>query len=159
MEQCSPRSWVVETSIMGSSMLVLAGSLSLAVAALHAVMAFSPAMCRSFGAPESFVARGPVVVLVVTLLLAMVFASWGLYALSGAGWLPRLPLLLPALVGIGAIFTMRGLLVLVQLLVLAGVLRSRVPVGRRDVVFSTVSLLIGIAYLVGTFASWQLPAS
>ena len=111
-------------------------------------------MCRYFGAPESFVARGPVVVAVVTLFLAAMFATWGLYAFSGAGWLPRLPLLAPGLAGISVIFTARGLVLFFQLLVRAGVVRWRAPVSRRDVVSSAVSLLIGIAYLAGTVASW-----
>jgi hypothetical protein len=141
---------------MDSPLLVIAGSLGLAVALLHAVIAFSPALCRTFGAPESFVARGPVVVAVVTLLLSAVFATWGLYAFSGAGWLPRLPFLAPALVGIGAIFTARGLAMFLQLLVRAGVIRRQVPAAPRDVAFSAASLLIGIAYLAGTVARWRV---
>jgi hypothetical protein len=141
---------------MDSPLLVIAGSLGLAVALLHAVIAFSPALCRTFGAPESFVARGPVVVAVATLLLSAVFATWGLYAFSGAGWLPRLPFLAPALVGIGAIFTVRGLAMFLQLLVRAGVIRRQVPAAPRDVAFSAVSLLIGIAYLAGVFARWRV---
>jgi len=140
---------------MGSWLLVIAGSLALAVALLHAAIAFSPAMCRYFGAPESFVARGPAVVAVVTLFLAATFATWGLYGFSGAGWLPRFPLLAPALVGIGITFTARGLAVFVQLLVRAGVVRRPVPASRRDMVSSAVSLLIGILYLAGSLASWQ----
>ena len=140
---------------MGSGLLVIAGSLGLAVALLHAIIAFSPAMCRTFGAPESFIARGPGVVTVVTLLLAAMFATWGLYGFSGAGWLPRLPFLAPALVGIGSTFTARGLMLFLQLLVRAGVVRSSAPASRRDVVFSAASLVIGIVYLAGTLASWQ----
>jgi hypothetical protein len=124
------------------------------VALFHAVIAFSPALCRQFGAPESFVARGPGVVAVVTLLLAATFATWAAYGFSGAGWLPRLPFLGPGLLGIGAVFTARGLAVFLQLLVRAGVVQRTAPVARRDLAFSTVSLLIGIAYLVGTVASW-----
>lgn len=94
-------------------------------------------------------------VAVVTLFLAVVFATWGLYGFSGAGWLPRLPLLAPALVAIGITFTARGLIIFFQLLVRAGVVRLHVPASRRDLVFSAVSLLIGITYLAGTVASWQ----
>ena len=140
---------------MCHGILSIAGSLALAVGLLHAIIAFSPAWCRYFGATERFVALGPVVVAMVTLLLAGVFTTWGLYAFSGAGWLQRLPLLPPTLVGIGAVFTARGLLMFPQLLTRARVVHWGMPNSRRDIVFSAVSLLIGIAYLVGTIGSWR----
>jgi hypothetical protein len=147
---------VVETLGMGHGLLGIAGSLALAVSLLHAIIAFSPAWCRNFGAPERFVALGPVVVAIVTLLLAAVFGTWSLYAFSGAGWLRPLPLLAPALIGIGAVFTARGLALFPQILTRTRLVRWRIPNSRSDIISSVVSLLIGTTYLAGTIGSWQV---
>ena len=61
---------------MGHELLGIGGLLALAVGLFHAVIAFSPGWCRYFGAPERFVSLGRAVVAIVTLLLAVVFATW-----------------------------------------------------------------------------------
>jgi len=129
--------------------LVIAGFLSLAVALLHVVMAFIPRVARYFGAPEQLLSAGRVAFALVTLLIAAVFALWGLYGLSGAGWLAPLPLLRPALVTIGAIYFSRGAFILPQLLTVIRLATFKVPTERQHILSSAASLTIGIAYLVG----------
>jgi hypothetical protein len=46
----------------------------------------------------------------VTLGLALMFALWGAYALSGAGLIRQLPLLRIALLAIGVIYILRSLM-------------------------------------------------
>jgi hypothetical protein len=129
--------------------LFIAGFLSLAVALFHVVMAFIPRLARYFGAPERLLSAGRVIPALATLLIAAVFALWGLYGLSGAGWLTPLPLLRPALVTIGAIYLFRGAFILPQLLTMTRLVTFKVPTERQHILSSAASLTIGIAYLAG----------
>ncbi len=79
-------------------------------------------------------------------------AIWGFYGLSGAGVIRRLPLLKIALILIGAVYTLRGVAVFQQLFQIA---TSSVEVAPREIVFSLVSLVIGLAYLIGTISNWR----
>jgi hypothetical protein len=144
---------------MGNWWLLAAGLGSLAVVGFHVAAAFSPRLQRGFGAPESLIEKGPVAMGAAALVLAGVFAAWAAYAFSGAGLLPRAPLLGPCLLLIGAIYTARGMLLLPELLMAAGAMRARLPTDVQRVGSSAVSLAIGLAYLVGTIAGWtQLSA-
>jgi len=141
---------------MGNPWLKLGGFLSLAVALLHAVIIFigAPAY-RYFGAGEDMAAAaesGSALPALITLILAAMFAIWGLYAFSGSGVIRRLPLLKIALIIIGSIYTLRGVAVFLQLFQIA-ISSSNVPA--REVVFSVVSLFIGLAYLIGTATRWR----
>jgi hypothetical protein len=140
---------------VGSALLMLAGLLGMAVALFHVVAAFSPVLQRQFGAPERLLAAGPIVMGAASLLLAAVFAAWGLYGLSGAGWLARLPLLAPCLIGIGAVYALRGVLLAPQLLAADGRVRGDIPTDRLSLLSSAVSLTIGLLYLAGTAAAWS----
>lgn len=136
--------------LTGNQWLKVGGVLSFAVALLHFVIIFigAPAY-RYFGAGEEMAQAaesGSAVPALVTLLLTVIFAVFGLYALSGAGALRRLPLLTAALILIGAVYTLRGLAVFVQIFLFV----TSSKVAPRDIVFSTVSLVIGLAYLIGT---------
>ncbi len=89
------------------------------------------------------------------MFVALIFAIWGLYGLSGAGLLRRLPLLRLALLVIGAIYTLRGLLLIPLLLASLGLLASPEPILPQALLASLVSLLIGCLYLAGTFTAWR----
>ena len=110
---------------------------------------------RYFGAGEDM-AKGAesssVFPAMMTLVLVAIFAIWGLYALSGAALFRRLPLLRIALPLIGAIYTLRGLAVFQQIF---QIVMSSEQVKVREVVFSLVSLGIGLAYLIGTVMNWR----
>jgi len=129
--------------------LLLAAACSGLVAAAHVGIAFGGARWyRFFGAPSlaARMERGEAVLpTLLTLALALVFTAWALYALSGAGVLRRLARARTVLLGIGAIYALRGLLLLVDLVV---VLRGG-SVPARAFAFSAFSLLTGALYLVG----------
>lgn len=137
-------------------LLLLAGGLSVGVALLHVAVVFAGAPAyRYFGAGERMAflcergAPGPAL---LTIALALLFASWGAYGFSGAGLLPPLPWLRAGLVTIGATYTLRGLVLLPQIvLTLRGA--EGAPAGRH-LVFSLVSLAIGTTYLLGTWRGW-----
>ena len=87
-----------------------------------------------------------------TLFLAAIFAIFGFYALSGASVIRRLPFLTIALILIGIIYTVRGVAVFQQLFQMS---MSSAEVAPREIAFSLVSLVIGLAYLIGTIMSWR----
>lgn len=137
-------------------MLKSAGALSASVGLLHLVIIFigAPAY-RYFGAGERMARmdeRGSWAPAVITLGLATVFALWSAYAFSGAGVGRRLPLLRTSLILIGSVYTLRGLLLGPQLVWFFSGYRTAVP--PRQLVFSSVSLLIGLSYLIGVSAAW-----
>ena len=129
---------------------IAAGLFSLAVALLHLVIIFVGAPgYRYFGAGEKMAqdaARGSLVPAAITAVITIIFLLWSAYAFSAAGVIRRLPLLTLGIYLIGAIYTLRGLVVIPQLMAL---LRTGVSTLYKDVVFSSVSLLIGICYLMG----------
>lgn len=139
---------------MGNQWLKLGGILSFAVALLHIIIIFVGASAyRYFGAGEDMAAAsesGSAFPALLTLVLVAIFAVWGLYGLSGAGVIRRLPLLKIALILIGAIYTLRGTAVFQQLFQISA---SSAEVAPHEIVFSSVSLIIGLAYLIGTISN------
>jgi hypothetical protein len=131
------------------SRLFLAGAAaSFAIAALHLVIIVVGAPgYRYFGAPQlaTLAEQGSARPALLTLLLAAVFAVWGLYGLSGAGRIRRLPLLRTILVAVAAIYLLRGLLLVPEIV---GFVLGPVHYV-RGMVFSFVSLCAGLAHLCG----------
>ena len=99
--------------IQGRQWLVAGSIFSFAVAILHIAIIFGGAPAyRYFGAGEEMAqmaSSGSVLPALATLLIAVIFALWGLYALSGAGVIRHLPLLRTGLVFIASIYTLRGI--------------------------------------------------
>lgn len=132
-----------------NSWLIAAGTGSGLVSLLHvAIVLIGPWAYRYFGAGElaPMAEQGSLVPAIATLGIAAVFAVFALYALAGAGLVRRkLPVLRPVLIGLGVIYTLRGLLVFIEIYFL---LRGK-PLLAHMTVFSLVSLVLGIAHLVG----------
>ena len=137
-----------------SRWLTAAAALCFAIALLHAAIIFmGPDAYAYFGTRElaRAEARGYAYPDWMTAGLVLVFAAFGAYALSGAGRIRRLPLLPVALVLIGVVFTVRGLVLFPQLVQLA--MGTGAP--PRMAVFSLVSLVTGVAFLAGTLPRWR----
>jgi hypothetical protein len=132
--------------------LMAAAALSAAIALLHvAVILSGPSAYAFFGAPDlgALEAGGSRVPDLVTAGIVAVFALWAYYAWAGAGRsIRRPPLLLAGLFTIGAIYTLRGLAVVPEILSLV---RGNPPFPPRYALFSAVSLGIGICYLAGAW--------
>lgn len=141
---------------MKKQWLIFGSVLSFAVALLHvAIVIFGAPAYRYFGAGEEMAAAaesGSPFPALLTLFLAAIFAIWGFYGLSGAGLVRRLPLLKTALILIGAVYTLRGVALFLQLFQLAV---SSAEVAPREIVSSLVSLIIGAFYLLGTISNWS----
>lgn len=134
-------------------MLLLSGALSFGAAIFQMIISFSPAMSLYFGAPE-VLARNIYVLILVSFVIAGILVVFGLYAISGAGYIPALPWLKQVLLLIGGIFIFRGLLIIPESLVVMGVIHSSISVAPRYVVFSIVSLMVGYFFIAGTISGW-----
>jgi hypothetical protein len=90
--------------------------------------------------------QGSTATTIASFVLALIFAIWSLYAFSGAGLIGSLPLLRAALIAIGAIYFLRSLFIFTEI----DMVQSQgYPL--RFVVFSSLSLVTGLLYLVGVW--------
>ncbi len=132
--------------------LVVAASLSGIAALLHVAIIIGGARWyRFFGAGEamaSAAAAGRGYPVVITSGIALVLSVWAAYALSGAGVIPRLPLLNLGLSGITAIYWLRGLAI-VPLLVFA-----REKATPFLIWSSVICCGYGMVHLLGLMQAW-----
>lgn len=139
---------------MANPYLVAGASLSLTAAILHVgCILFGSAWYRFFGAGERMArlsAAGHIAPTLITSGIAAVLVLWAFYALSGAGIIPRLPLVRAGLCAITSIYLLRGL---------AGFVFALLAPGERTVAFwcwsSLICLGIGTLYLFGTLRAWS----
>ncbi|MBL8650544.1 MAG: hypothetical protein JNL35_09110 [Sphingopyxis sp.] len=136
----------------GSTWLIVGGWLSVVAALLHIACIFGgPDWYRFFGAGEDMARAaecGMWTPAAITMVIATVLLIWAAFAFSGAGWLPRLPLLRTGLVAITAIYLLRGL---------AFVPMNLWRPAHSDsfaVWSSAIVLAYGIVYAVGTCRAW-----
>ena len=132
--------------------LILAGSLSALAALLHLAVIFGgPDWYRFFGAGEGMARmaeRGMIQPTLITLGIVAVLAIWAAYAFSGAGWLPRLPLLRTGLFVISAIYLLRAL-------VFVPLHMWRPQHSDSFAIWSSAIVLVyGLAYAIGTARAW-----
>lgn len=137
----------------GSTWLIVGGSLSVVAALLHVACIFGgPDWYRFFGAGEGMAraaARGDWTPTIITLGITAVLLIWAAYAFSGAGTLPRLPLLRTGLVTITAIYLLRAL-------VFVPVHLWRPQHTDSFAIWSSLIVLVyGSVYAVGTIKAWR----
>jgi hypothetical protein len=132
--------------------LKVAAGFSFSMAAGQAAISVWPAAAEYFQAPPSLL-NDRVRMLVVGGGAALIPLLFGLYALSGAGVIRRLPLLRTALVGIGSLFLLRGLFIVITVLVALGILQGQLllPAVTSHLVF----LSAGILFLGGAALNWK----
>jgi hypothetical protein len=134
--------------------LAVGALLSAVAALLHlGIIAGGPPWYRFFGAGEGFAraaADGRWYPTVVTLGIAAVLFVWSAYALAGAGVVTRLPLLKAALVGITAVYLVRGIAFAPLILAKGGTLTPFV------VWSSLICLGYGLVHLVGLVQRWTV---
>lgn len=136
----------------GGRWLFAGGILSALASLLHlACIAGGPAWYRFLGAGEGMARaaeRGEWRPALITLFIAGVLATWSAFAFSGAGLLPRLPLLRTALVAITAVYLLRAFAV--------------IPMAQlRPTHFeafwlwsSGIVLIYGVVHAVGLWRAW-----
>lgn len=140
----------------GRSLLTIGGAASAALAVLHlAVIVLGPPGYRYFGAPDEFStlteagSRAPAA---LTAGFAVIFGIWAIYGFGGARRMRRPPFVRFGLVVISGVYLLRGLSVIPEVLLL---MRDSDAFPPRFVVFSLVSLAIGVCYALGTRQAWR----
>lgn len=137
----------------GTSWLQLGGWLSVGAALLHLGCIWGgPEWYRFFGAGEGMAraaARGEWTPALVTLAIAGILLVWAAYAFSGAGSLPRLPLLRTGLLVITTIYLLRAI-------IFVPLHMWRPQHSDSFAVWSSLIVLVyGAVYAVGTFKAWR----
>ena len=137
-----------------SYLLIFAGILSFCAAIFQAVIAFVPAWSAAFGAGEAL-ASNPLLLLTLGLLVTLLLVIFGLYGLSGAGVIRRLPLLRPGLLVIGLLYSLVGINFIFQVAGLLGILPATGPVPIYLLLVSFGALVAALAYLIGLAINWK----
>ncbi len=135
-------------------LLVCAGILSLNMSLFQAGLAFSPALSAAFRAPPELVSNPPLL-LAAGVLVATVMAVSGLYGLSAAGLIRRLPLLRLGLMGIGAGYLLMALPIIPQVLILTHVLSTGQLLYIEHISLSLIALVTGLAFVLGLALNWK----
>ena len=137
----------------GAAWLIVGGWLSVLAALMHVAYIFGgPDWYRFFGAGEGMAraaARGDLRPTLITLGIATVLLVWAAYAFSGAGTVPRLPLLRTGLVVITTIYLLRALMFVPLHL-------WRPQHSDAFAIWSSAIVLVyGAVYAVGTCKAWR----
>lgn len=134
--------------------LIVAAALSAIAALLHVgCIVFGASWYRFFGAGERMARmaeRGEWRPTLITSGIVLVLATWSLYALSGAGVLPGLPLLRIALCAIAGVYLLRGI---------GGLAIAAWPrIERRGfwVWSSVICLALGAVHALGLAQRWEM---
>ncbi len=132
--------------------LKIAAGFAFFMALVQFAVSVSTDAAAYFMAPPPLLAD-PVQLLLVGGAAALILVIFGLYALSGARIIPHLPLLRLGLIGISAIFLLRGLFIILSALVVLGVLPGQLLV--QGEISTLVFLAAGLAYAIGTALNWR----
>ena len=132
--------------------LKIAAGWSFFMALCQAVISVSPTAAAYFQAPPPLL-ENRLQLFLIGEAAALVLVIFGLYALSGAGSIRRLPLLRLGLTGISSLFLLRGLFFILTVLALLGILEGEILI--QGVISDLVFLAAGISYAVGTVLNWR----
>ncbi|MDQ3723639.1 MAG: hypothetical protein M3376_11405 [Actinomycetota bacterium] len=137
---------------MKSRALRIAAWSNIAIAAAHAIgLIWAWSFFRAVGIDHEMrelATQGAALPYVLTVTTAAVFLVFGLYALSGAGDLRRLPLLRTALAAIAAIYLFRA--------TLYGGIAALLDGDGPQIAFAAIALIIGLCYAGGAIAYRRL---
>jgi hypothetical protein len=134
------------------SWLKVAAGWSFFMAICQTVISLSPAAAAYFQAPPPLLENRWQLFLVGE-AAALILVIFGLYALSGAGSIRRLPLLRLGLIGISSLYLLRGLFFILSVLVILGILEGEILI--QGEIATLVFLAGGIAYAIGTVLNWR----
>jgi putative oxidoreductase len=141
----SARAKSPETLTAENTLLLAGGCFSLAFAVFQISAVFwPPNAIRYFGGAAELSQTRPVIYALLCIVVAAIVAVLGLYALSGAGKIRRLPLLRTAITAMTVIYVLRGLLLILQM---PEVIKN--PTLMRFALFSGISLCVGVVHLGG----------
>ena len=147
---------ILKGEMASMTYLMFAALGNFVIAFVHAVIPFNGVNAYIyFGTPELALleSQGSSAPEIATWFLALVFTVFGLYCLSGAEIIRPLPLLNPALWFIGGIYTLRGSLIVFEILSLM----SGENYPTHQLAFSSIALTIGLMVLIGNWLRMRTP--
>ncbi len=130
----------------------VAAAIAFFMAACQTVISVWPAAAEYFQAPPSLL-KDRVRLFVVGEAAALIPALLGLYALSAAGAIRRLPLLRTVLVAFGALFLLRGSFIILTLLHAVGIVPGQISLA--GAASHLVFLSAGLVFLSGAVLNWR----
>lgn len=141
-------------TLAGKNTLLMYGALFSALAALVHLgcIVFGGDWYRFLGAGEQMAVlaeQGHWYPTTITLVIALILTIWSLYALSGARVIAKLPLLRLGLCVISCVYLLRGTIFFLLMPMFPG------NGATFWFVSSSICLIIGACYAVGTYQSWQ----
>ncbi len=141
--------------------LIWSGIAATAGALLHIATIFGgPAWYRLIGATEPIVRmaeRGHSYPVIVVLVAATILFACASYAFSGAGLIPRLPLIRTGLVLITAGLLVHGIAFIPAVVLWPGAMRNVYDgdgINTVLIVTNVLCVVVGMGYLLGTRAAW-----
>lgn len=141
--------------MLKQNLLIAAAVCSVLVALLHIyVIAQGPWAYRYFGAGEKLAGlaeQGSWIPTLLTSGITLVFFVFAAYYFAGAGWLPKPPLFRIGLIGIAAIYTLRGAMVIPGWIL-------GIKMSNFDIWSSIVSLSIGLLHCAAAWSYFGAPA-
>jgi putative oxidoreductase len=134
-----------KNTVRMKALLLGGGYFSLALAVFQILGIFLPSdAIKYFGGPAEISRTSPVLFAFICIVIAAIAAIFGLYALSGAGRIRRLPLLRTVIATTTVIYMLRGLLLIPQIPIVI-----KHPSLIRFLLFSIISLCAGFVHLAG----------
>jgi len=138
--------------------LIFAGALSLIASIAHIFIIFGgPKWYRFFGAGEQMAAMAEANSIrpaLITGVIALVLGVWAIYAWSGAGIVPEMPLLKLGLVLITGVYLLRGVIGLI-----APYISDHPAIMANGKLFwfwsSLICTVYGVIHLVGLVSVWN----
>jgi|WetSurMetagenome_2_1015567.scaffolds.fasta_scaffold19149_6 putative oxidoreductase len=136
-----------QSNMKGNVYLQIGGLFSLVFSLFQVCGVFMPpSIIIYFGGPVKLQVENPALFGLVCVVLGVIIAVVGLYALSGAGKFRRLPFLRTVLVVVTTVFILRGLFIIPILKIMFTHPEKDVF---RFIVFSIIALGIGVIHLIG----------
>lgn len=135
-------------------LLILAAILAFDLSLFQSAISSRPKWSAAFGAPPGLVADRELL-LAAGVFVSLIVAMCGIYALSGAGLLRRLPFLRSGLLAIGCGFVFLGTSVIPQVLVLSHGLPVSALMRLRLMSASFITVMTGLSYLGGLAFGWK----
>lgn len=136
---------VPELPVRKNGSLVVGGWFSLAFAVFQLSAIFwPPSAIKWFGGPAEMSQTRPVAYALLCIVCGLFAAAFGVYALSGAGKIKKLPLLRTGLIIVTAVYLLRGVLLFMQFPFLI-----KNPELWRFGLFSAIALVVGLVHLAG----------
>ena len=132
--------------------LIIAAGISFTMSIFQTIISISPITAAYFQAPPSLL-ENRLWLFLFGEAAAMILAIFGLYALSGARIIIRMPLLRFGLIGISSLFLLRGLFIIITILEIVGILKGEILA--QGVISHIVFLTAGILFAVGTIMNWK----